>query len=118
MTAKTYVSRSIEIEAIQFVGGKDNVHEIQDWVRSHADGLLEDHAVFVTKGMAQGPQAWRYIKNDSQWSEDVVAAVYDVLHETWVGVKVGQWIIRGTKGEFYPCEDEVFEEKYYEKESV
>lgn len=38
--------------------------------------------------------------------------VYDFLQDTWVGVNQGDFIIRGTKGEFYPCEAEVFNWKY------
>lgn len=41
-----------------------------------------------------------------------VARVYDELHDTWVGVRAGQWIILGQKGEFYPCDPEIFEAKY------
>lgn len=42
----------------------------------------------------------------------ITARVYDDLHDTWVGVKPGQWIILGQKGEFYPCDPEIFESKY------
>ncbi|WP_141576165.1 hypothetical protein [Actinomadura sp. WMMA1423] len=42
------------------------------------------------------------------------AQVYDKLHHTWVGVETGQWVIRGIKGEFYPCADDVFTETYEE----
>ena len=38
--------------------------------------------------------------------------IYDKLHDTWVFVKTGQWIIRGVKGELYPCDDEVMEQTY------
>lgn len=43
---------------------------------------------------------------------DCIATVYDKLHSTWVGVKAGQWVIRGVKGEFYPCDAEVLAETY------
>lgn len=43
---------------------------------------------------------------------DIIAAVFDRLHATWVGVKAEQWIIQGVKGEFYPCDPDVFEETY------
>ena len=39
---------------------------------------------------------------------DITAEVWDKLHSTWVGVKNGQWIIRGVQGEFYPCDPDVF----------
>lgn len=43
---------------------------------------------------------------------ECVGTVYDKLHSTWVGVKDGQWIIRGVQGEFYPCDQEVFASTY------
>lgn len=48
------------------------------------------------------------------WSFDTegVAQVYDFLHEKDIPVKVGQWVIRGVKDEFYPCDDEVLAETY------
>jgi hypothetical protein len=43
---------------------------------------------------------------------DATAMVFDKLHSTWVLVFDGQWIIKGVKGEFYPCADDVFRETY------
>jgi hypothetical protein len=43
---------------------------------------------------------------------DVTATVFDVLHSTWVGVKTGQWVIRGVQGETYPCAADVFAATY------
>ena len=34
--------------------------------------------------------------------------VYDALHFTWVNYEAGDWIIRGVRGEFYPCKRDVF----------
>lgn len=42
----------------------------------------------------------------------IVAVVWDYLHSTWVGVRAGDYIIKGMKGEFYPCDPEVFLSKY------
>lgn len=42
----------------------------------------------------------------------IIAEVYDELHDTFVGVAVNDWIIRGLKGEFYPCESGVFADSY------
>lgn len=38
--------------------------------------------------------------------------VYDRLHDTWVKFGYGDYIIKGVKGEFYPCAKDVFEETY------
>lgn len=43
---------------------------------------------------------------------EATAEVYDKLHSTWVLVMTGQWIIRGIKGEFYPCAADMFAETY------
>ncbi|HZP54998.1 hypothetical protein [Actinocrinis sp.] len=43
---------------------------------------------------------------------EITAIVYDELHSTWVGVKTGQWIVRGVKGEFYPIDEAVLAETY------
>lgn len=44
----------------------------------------------------------------------VTAYVYDHLHDTWVGVKDGDWIIEGVAGEFYPHDGDLFPTNYEE----
>lgn len=39
------------------------------------------------------------------------AAVFDRFHD-WVPLRLGDWIIRGVRGEFYPCEPEAFAASY------
>lgn len=50
--------------------------------------------------------------NETTDDPEATARVLDSLHSTWVLVQAGDWIIRGVKGEFYPCRDEVFRETY------
>lgn len=38
--------------------------------------------------------------------------VYDALHNSWVTFELGDWIIKGVRGEFYPCKPDVFDETY------
>jgi len=38
--------------------------------------------------------------------------VYDHLHDTWIRVYPGQWVIKGTRGEFYPIAPDVLAETY------
>jgi hypothetical protein len=51
-------------------------------------------------------------EQDRTEDPEILAEVWDKLHNTWVGVKKGQYIIKGTKGEFYPCDPDVFVQKY------
>lgn len=81
--------RPVNIQAIRFTG--DNVAELEGFT----GGL------FATVDPED--------RNDDP---EIVAEVFDVLHKTWVGVKLDQWIIRGVQGEFYPCDEQVFEQTY------
>lgn len=84
-----YKSKPVEIEAVRFTG---DVKAVQGFAgRQNFDSVDPE---------------------DRTDDPEIIAEVYDKLHSTWVGVKLGQWIIKGTKGEFYPCDDEVFREKY------
>lgn len=40
------------------------------------------------------------------------AQVYDQLHQSWIKLGTGDWILKGTRGECYPVAAEVFDELY------
>ena len=86
--------KPIVVEAIQFTG--DN---------------HEDIAAFTRGGFEAVDPLER------ERDTEIVAEVYAVLNETWVGVKVGQWIIKGVKGEFYPHDADLFPQAYESVES-
>jgi hypothetical protein len=86
-------SKPVEIEAIQFTG--DNEAEVIDFTDGHFHVLADDD-----RENCDDPEA--------------TAEVFDDLHSTWVLVYTGNWIIRGTKREYYPCNEEVFAQKYEE----
>lgn len=46
--------------------------------------------------------------------EDELPEVYDYLHDSWIKFKLGDWILEGSKGEFYPHEGELFKTNYEE----
>lgn len=94
-----YKSKPVDIEAVRFTG--KNFKEIQDFV-----GVREVEPGWEICNFCP---AGTYVAWDDK---DIVAEVYDKLHSSWVGVKAGQYIIKGSKGEFYPCDPEVFENKY------
>jgi len=90
-----FKTKPFEIEAIQFTGG--NYREVLSFVGE--TGVFFEWVEFY--GIA--PE-----------QSDMKAVVWDKLQETWVGVRVGDYIIRGMKNEFYPCAADVFEAKYEE----
>lgn len=89
-----YVSRRVEVDAIQWTG--DNEQAVQAFApdRFYA---LDDNGRCEMCDVSD---------------PDATAQVWDYLHSVWIPVMTGQWIIRGTKGEYYPCDPEVFAEKY------
>lgn len=40
--------------------------------------------------------------------------VWNVLEEQWLNVPIGHWVVRGLKGEFYPCDPGAMTGKYFE----
>lgn len=61
-----------------------------------------------------------FINDDSLYSYDTRSAVHlklwNVLEEQWLNVPVGHWVVRGLKGELYPCEPGAMDGKYFEVE--
>lgn len=94
MPVRLYSKIPVTIKAIQFNGSQDlsNVSEIIEFT---------DHKFRV-----------RDIRDIS--NSVITAEVYDELHDTWVGVKDGDYIIQGIKGEFYPHDAELFPQAYVE----
>jgi hypothetical protein len=92
-------TKPFEIEAVHFTG--DNYDEVVNFTSPKITNVIT--SVSVTTG-----GGFRRIDR----GDGITAEVYDYLHNTWVGVKKGQWIIKGNKGEFYPCDAEIFEAKY------
>ncbi len=81
-----YRTKPFEIEAVQFTGDSGYVKA------AFPDVALKTHLEF------------------GEYVEDI--KVWDYLQETWVKVNMFDYVIKGMKGEFYPCAAEVFEAKY------
>lgn len=81
--------RPVEVEAVQWTG--DNEAELV----AFAGSLF--HAV--------DPE-------DRSDDPDQTAAIMDTLHNTWMRVYDGQWIVKGVKGEFYVIAPDVLAETY------
>lgn len=80
-----YRKRPIEVDAAQWDGTDDGFEALYDFT--------------------EGKFCW--------WEETVYSgAVYDKLHDTWVKLRTGDWVIKGISGEVYPCDVEVFERTY------
>lgn len=81
-----YRTKPFEIEAVQFKGDADEVREV-----------FPDAALRVNVRFGE------YVDTLEIW---------DYLQQTWVKVNMFDYVIKGMKNEFYPCDPQVFEAKY------
>lgn len=102
-----YKTKPFEVEAVEFDG--NNWEELEKFVGSRpAHATIDGEEVYIVNFQRAGS----YVAWDD---EAIVAEVYDYIHSSWVGVRKGDFIIKGSKEEFYPCDPEVFHSKYEPK---
>ncbi|MFE6634699.1 hypothetical protein ACFVFT_14820 [Streptomyces tendae] len=89
MTTTRYRKRPVEVDTIQWTGS--NEAELVAFTGNRFEALDPE---------------------DRADDPEITAQVLDVLHSTWVGVKNGQHIVRGVKGEYYPIAEDVLAETY------
>lgn len=80
--------KPVEVEAVRWAG--DNWSEVYDWIMKHGPDM-------------QDPGIHR------RGHEITISTL-----EGEMTASVGDWIIKGVKGEFYPCKPDVFETSYEE----
>lgn len=85
-----YKTKPCEIEALQYTG--DNVEEIIEFTEHQAYGGL--------KPKRNGDHLW------ASWGLFIKTLEGDME------ASVGDYIIRGLRGEYYPCKPDVFIKKY------
>jgi len=100
-----YRTKPFEIEAIQFTG--DNWDEVQAFCGTHSASY---NSLVDIETFDHVESYWPSYTYDPR----IVAVVWDYLHETWVGVHANDFIIRGSRTEYYPCDPIVFHSKYEE----
>jgi len=81
--------KPVVIEAMQFTGTFPNYDKISEWSNNtiHANTSCEPNTMAVAK-------------------------IFIPTLEGEMCADLGDWIIRGVKGEFYPCKPDIFEQTY------
>lgn len=88
MTAQTFRKKPVEIEAMQFGGTLESANRVLAWIGAHgADASRTDRS---------NPEAGLLIKT---LEGEMLASP-------------GDYVIRGVKGEFYPCKPDIFAATY------
>jgi hypothetical protein len=96
-----YRKKPVVIEAMRFDGGAENATPIIDWILSseHTARWSEAHEAWESEDGCQGYAA-----------EPEHLAIHTL--EGTMRADVGDWIICGVQGEFYPCKPDIFEATY------
>jgi hypothetical protein len=97
----TYRKKPVEIEARQLVGSNGEVHDVYLWIENSIGSVpppCDDEkngggTPGVTIDPADGRMIIRTLEGDMK-------------------ADIGDWIIKGVAGEFYPCKPDVFEATY------
>lgn len=95
-----YTKRPVTVEAARLEGGVLRTHTIYQWVKSHVGSFDPDMTPPPTSGIAIDPGTGNFM----------IATLEGVMTAS-----LGDWIIRGVAGEFYPCKHEIFTATYQEK---
>ncbi len=59
-----------------------------------------------------GGRFWPVGPDDRTEFPDITGEVLDVLHSTRIGMRTGQHVVKGVRGEFYPIDESVLDETY------
>ena len=92
-----YIKKPIVIEAIQWNG--DNLIEVMEFIGS--EFKYEPNTIYTTKKFSY---------------DSVLGGLSINTLEGDMRVKIGDYIIKGVKGEFYPCKPDIFKQTYEEVE--
>lgn len=79
----------VEVEAMRFRGTPADRNDLDLWISDH------------------GGIAMNWLFDGKQYSEFMVKTL-----EGYMVASVGDWIIRGVEGEFYPCKPQIFDQSY------
>lgn len=98
-----FQSRIVQVEAIQFTGGASIGMDIEAWINANGGNATWQNEIAP------------WVSEDGKEGHSGIPEKLTVQTPGgFMEAPVGDWIIRGTKGEFYPCSDDVFHEKYEE----
>jgi hypothetical protein len=88
-----YRKKPVVIDAMQ-LRGQTQAHDVYKWVESHIGSVDPDSAdMGVTIDPADGKMVIRTLEGDMK-------------------ADLGDWIIKGVNGEFYPCKPDIFNKTY------
>jgi hypothetical protein len=75
--------------------------------------IVEIEAVLWTGNEDECPEVFAFVPEENiAWRGNGMLAVFNDLEYQWINVPDGHYILRGLRGEYYPCEPEALFMKY------
>lgn len=99
---KKYIKKQVVVEAIQWDGTLEKALEI-----SQIEGLNSVIEYYLTKTLIIGEST----SSSANTTEEINSFKIKTL-EGDMNVSKGDYIIKGIKGEFYPCKEDIFKKTY------
>lgn len=107
VTPQRYRKKPVEIDAVQFRGdlSSPEAHAIYRWIEDNTLGSFDVNELWNDPGTFSWPASG--VSIDARDGRMVIATL-----EGGHWVDLDDWIIRGLRGEFYPCKPDIFEATY------
>lgn len=90
-----YVKKPVKVEAIQFTGEDRNLIHLEEWITGVDLSTINGMARTVLRDRVQEDGGWKVKSLEG----NVIASK-------------GDYVVKGVKGEFYVCRQDIFEETY------
>lgn len=102
--------RPIEVEAVRY--GKDDDGR---WYAGAVQRVAAFMAGLGADAQMTDGQICDFLRPTGLWDppENSDLQMWDgTAHNSWLPLAVGDWVIKGVQGEFYPCKPDIFEATY------
>ena len=109
LTKNKFRKKPVEIEARQIAGDTAAIHSVYLWIESNTLGSFEP--LGVIEGREPCPASG--VSIDPRDGRMMIATLEGFHH-----ANLGDWIIRGVQGEFYPCKPDIFAATYEPAEAA
>jgi hypothetical protein len=97
MEPGNYQKKPVVVQAMILDGTPAEMMEVYHWIEANTKGSFDPFSVPPGDGVSIDPAT----------GELMISTLEGIMR-----AKKGDWIIRGAKGEFYPCKPDVFEQVY------
>lgn len=102
---ETFEKKPVQIQAVQYINTQTRANQIIDWIQKNGH---EAHALYEVAVVDATTEGGTLIP----FEHSKLVGIEIVTLEGKMLATENDWIIKGIKGEFYPCKPDVFEDSY------